>query len=57
MGSGGRKVGLKDQVRGLQGEREKEERTGVEEAALRGDGPRPGKPASNKGHKMAEKLE
>ena len=50
MGSGGRKVGLKDQVRGLQGEREKEERTGVEEAALRGDGPRPGKPASNKRH-------
>jgi hypothetical protein len=34
LGSGGRKVGCEDQVR----EREKEKRTEVEEAAMRGDG-------------------
>lgn len=39
MGCGGRKVGLEGQVRGLQVEREKEERTVVEEAAMRGNGP------------------
>jgi hypothetical protein len=41
LGSGGRKVELEDQVRGLKGDQERKgEDMDVEEAAMRGDGPR-----------------